>query len=106
MNASHQEEMLLRHYKPEIVLPPCDPGRETINAIGHIVGDISAVFPYLNAILPAAQYNPDAQILRFPFEGHMVTLQPTREGRRDEHRRPHGFLRLMNGLRGPIRSDG
>lgn len=74
--SDQHEEMLLRNYEPEIVLPPCDPGRETVNVIGHIMGDISPVFPYLNAILPAAQYNAKAQILRFPFEGHMVTLQP------------------------------
>ena len=28
--------MLLRSYEPEIVLPPCDYGRETVNAIGQV----------------------------------------------------------------------
>lgn len=68
--------MLLTSYEPEVILPPCDYGRETVNVLGHVRGDISPVFPYLNAIMAGAQYDPGAQILRFRWEGRLVTLQP------------------------------
>jgi len=38
--------MLITSYEPEIVLPPCDFGREEVNVIGHVAADISPVFPY------------------------------------------------------------
>ncbi|HFD39259.1 MAG TPA: Fe-S cluster protein [Anaerolineae bacterium] len=68
--------MLVPSYEPEIVLPPCDFGRETVNVIGHVAADISPVFPYLNATQPGAMYHAAGPTLRFRFEGHMVTLQP------------------------------
>lgn len=68
--------MLIKNCKPEIVLPPCDFGREIVNVIGHVATDISPVFPYLNATEPRAMFNPRAPTLRFRFEGYMVTLQP------------------------------
>lgn len=68
--------MLLASYEPEVILPPCDFTRETVSAIGHIAGDISPVFPYLNAIIPGAEYQPAGPVLRFKWEGHMVTLRP------------------------------
>ncbi len=68
--------MLLTNYEPEIIRPPCDYSRETVNAIGHITGDISPVFPYLNAVIPGAEYQPAGKVLRFKWEGHVVTLRP------------------------------
>ena len=68
--------MLITSYEPEIVLPPCDFGREEVNVIGHVAADLGPVFPYLNATQPGAMFNPRAHTLRFRFEGHMVTLQP------------------------------
>ncbi len=67
--------MLVKTCEPEIVLPPCDFGRETVNIIGHVAIDLSPVFPYLNATQPGALYHAAAPTLRFRFEGHMVTLQ-------------------------------
>jgi len=68
--------MLIKSCEPEIVLPPCDFGRETVNALGHLCVDISPVFPVLNATQPGAIYHAAAPTLRFRFEGHMITLQP------------------------------
>jgi ArsR family metal-binding transcriptional regulator len=68
--------MLLQSVEPQVVLPPCDYERETVNVIGRFAEDISPVMPYLNAIQPKALYNRSADILRFRFEGHQVTLQP------------------------------
>ncbi len=68
--------MLLPSVEPEVVLPPCDYGSETVSVIGRFNADISPVFPYLNATQPGALYNAAAKILRFHFEGHQVTLHP------------------------------
>jgi len=70
--------MLLRSYEPEIVLPPCDYDRETVNVIGHLSDDVSSILTYLNATQPGALLQIQAQILRFRFEGHPVTLQARR----------------------------
>lgn len=68
--------MLLRSYRPEIVLPACDYDRQTVNVIGHLGEDISPVFPFLNATQPGALFQAQGQILRFRFEGYQITLQP------------------------------
>jgi ArsR family metal-binding transcriptional regulator len=67
--------VLIKNCEPEIVLPPCDYGSETVAVIGHLSSDASPVFPYLNATLPGALYQAQGPSLRFRFEGHMVTLQ-------------------------------
>lgn len=68
--------MLISSLHPEIVLPPCDHTRETVNVIGRFPEDIGPVLPYLNAIQPKALYHQAAKTLRFRFEGHPVTLRP------------------------------
>jgi ArsR family metal-binding transcriptional regulator len=68
--------MLINSLQPEIVLPPCDHTRETVNVIGRFADDISPVLPYLNATQPKALFHQAASILRFRFQGHQVTLQP------------------------------
>jgi ArsR family metal-binding transcriptional regulator len=68
--------MLLQSVEPQVVLPPCDYERETVNVIGRFAEDASPVMPYLNAIQPKALYNRSAGVLRFRFENHQVTLQP------------------------------
>lgn len=37
--------MLLRNYKAEIVLPRCDPDRETLSLIGHLASDATPSLP-------------------------------------------------------------
>ncbi|MCD6520153.1 MAG: hypothetical protein J7M05_09560 [Anaerolineae bacterium] len=68
--------MLIQHCKPEITRPPCDPSSEQVNVIAHVKEDISVLFPYLNALLPKAQFNSRAQTIHFSFKGHHVVLQP------------------------------
>lgn len=68
--------MYLRIIEPEVILPPCDFSREVVGIIGRFSDDISSVLPYLNATQPKALYNRSANILRFRFQGHSVTLQP------------------------------
>jgi ArsR family metal-binding transcriptional regulator len=67
--------MLIRSIEPETVLLPCDFSRQTVSIIGRYAADISSVLPYLNATQPKALYNQAANILRFRFDGHQVTLQ-------------------------------
>jgi len=68
--------MLLKSIQPEVFLTPCDFSQETVNVSGRFAEDLSPVLPYLNATQPKALYNRSANILRFRFEGHPVTLQP------------------------------
>ena len=68
--------MLIQSLEPEIILPPCDHTRETVNVVGRFREDISPVLAYLNATQPKALYQRAANILRFRFEGHQATLQP------------------------------
>jgi ArsR family metal-binding transcriptional regulator len=70
--------MLVTSYETEIGLPACSADRERVTMIGHVHADISPVFPYLNAILPAALLHTRAETLRFRFDGHPVALQPYR----------------------------
>jgi len=68
--------VLIQSLEPEIILPPCDHTRETVNAIGRFREDIGPVLPYLNATQPKALYHRAANTLRFRFEGHQATLRP------------------------------
>ena len=68
--------MLIQNCEPEIILPPCDYGQETVAVIGHLSSDVSPALPYLNATLPGALYQAQGPSLRFRFEDHTITLQP------------------------------
>ena len=68
--------MLIAALTPEIFLSPCDFSSEAVNVTGRTPADLGPLMPYLNALYPKAEYNHEARILRFRFEGHPVTLQP------------------------------
>ena len=68
--------MLLREYKFQLFAPKCNPSAEYVNCLAALRDDIREVFPYLNGILKACQYNPDAPFLRFRHEGHVIALRP------------------------------
>ena len=72
--------MLLKGFtKIETFFPPCHPGEvETVSATAQLTDDISAVFPYLNAILKGTIYNPKDKTLSFRKDGRGVTLYPER----------------------------
>ena len=50
--------MLIEKYDLEVFTPPCEPGAERFSAIAHLPNDIREVFPYLNATLRGAVYEP------------------------------------------------
>ncbi|MDR7522907.1 MAG: (Fe-S)-binding protein [Armatimonadota bacterium] len=70
--------MLLREFKYQLFAPECHPGAETLNCLAAFSDDVSAAFPYLNAVLKGAVYRPDAGILSFRREGKFITLFPRR----------------------------
>ncbi|MDR7484014.1 MAG: (Fe-S)-binding protein [Armatimonadota bacterium] len=70
--------VLLREFKYQLFTPECNPGAETLNCQAAFSDDISAVFPYLNAVLKGAVYRPEAGILSFRREEKFITLFPRR----------------------------
>lgn len=54
---------MIGNYDLEILPPGCDPGSSRLVARAHLVDDIVAVLPYLNATLPGANYLPEAKAL-------------------------------------------
>ena len=67
--------MLLRGYEIKQILP-CIANPEWIRVKTELTDDISEVFPYLNAILKGAVYNPGGPTLTFHKETKMITLMP------------------------------
>ena len=57
-----------------MVLGPCMADSTKIRLIAHISGDLTGVFPYLNAEMPQATYCRDAHILTYMDEYRMVSL--------------------------------
>lgn len=61
-----------------MVLAPCIADASKIRLIAHISGDLTAVFPYLNAEMRQASYNKDGPNLTFMDGYRMVSLYPNR----------------------------
>jgi len=59
-----------------MVLSPCIADETKIRLIAHISGDMTAVFPYLNAEIRGANYNENGPMLTF-MDGHrLITIYP------------------------------
>jgi ArsR family metal-binding transcriptional regulator len=61
-----------------MLLAQCVADRTRIRIIAHISGDLGPVFPYLNAEMPEACYNPKAPTLTYMDGYRMVSLYPHR----------------------------
>ena len=68
--------MLIDKYDLEVFTPSCEPGAERFSAIAHLHHDIREVFPYLNAILRGAVYEPKVPSLQWRKAGHYIVFQP------------------------------
>lgn len=68
--------MLLTGFSLELVNISCLPSSTLLNALVTLDDDVSAVLPYLNAVLPRANYRPEAEELDFIRKGHIVTVRP------------------------------
>jgi len=66
--------MLLKSYSKEIFRPECNPGFESVHCIAHLNQDISAVLPYLNAVLGGFEYLKDPPAVIFRSQGKLITV--------------------------------
>jgi ArsR family metal-binding transcriptional regulator len=67
--------MLLQDYKvTKVRRNLCNP--EWIVVSAELSGDISEVFPYLNAVVKNAVYTPEAQNLNFKMDAGAISLMP------------------------------
>ena len=93
---------LIDHYELEVFTPPCEPGAERFSAIAHLTTDIREVFPYLNATLRGAVYQPEVPALQWRKAGHYVTFQPNQiavsnvEDREAAIKEVEGLIKLVN----------
>ena len=67
---------IIKDYEMHLQAPGCEPGAEYWNATARFDYDISAVFPYLNAVWEGALYNPKAQQLACRVEERAVAFKP------------------------------
>ncbi|MGQ9709276.1 MAG: (Fe-S)-binding protein [Anaerolineae bacterium] len=94
--------MLIDRYDLEVFTPPCEPGAERFSAIAHLSTDIREVFPYLNATLRGAIYEPAVPSVSWRKAGHYVTFQPNQiaisnvEDRETAIAEIEGIIRLTN----------
>jgi len=61
-----------------MVLAPCVADETRVRIIAHIGGDLTEVFPYLNAEMREGRYSPSAPNFTFMDQYRMVTLYPRR----------------------------
>jgi ArsR family metal-binding transcriptional regulator len=61
-----------------MVLQPCAADATKLRAVAHISGDLTDVFPYLNAISADAFYNVNGQTFTITESHRIVTLYPRR----------------------------
>jgi ArsR family metal-binding transcriptional regulator len=66
--------MLLKSYSKEIFRPECNPSFESVHCIAHLEQDISAVLPYLNAVLGGFDYLKDPPAVIFRSQGKLITV--------------------------------
>jgi len=72
--------MLIEKYDLKVTTPPCEPGAERFSAVAHLPNDIREVFPYLNATLRGAVYEPAVPSVSWRKAGHYVVFQPNQIG--------------------------
>jgi ArsR family metal-binding transcriptional regulator len=61
-----------------MVLQPCAADETKLRAVAHISGDLTEVFPYLNAISSDAFYNVNGQTFTITEAYRIITLYPRR----------------------------
>ena len=67
---------IAKDYDLQLEAPGCEPGAEYWNATAHFEDDISAVFPYLNALRKDVIYSPAAKQITWRFGEHSVATKP------------------------------
>ena len=69
-------DKLIEEYEVQLVEPGCLPGAARWGAQVCLADDISAVFPYLNAVLDNARYDHENKILIWGDQGQKYALRP------------------------------
>ncbi len=69
-------DRLIEDYDIWLVEPGCAPGTGRWGALVTLPRDISAVFPYLNAVLADAQYDHQNQVLIWTEAGQHYAFRP------------------------------
>ena len=67
--------MLIESYEVLQVPGSCEDGGETVSIQANLSGDVSPVYPYVNALLPGAQYNHSGRLLRWREGSHVIVLR-------------------------------
>ena len=65
-------------YARIMVLASCPADAEKIRLVAHISGDLTDVFPYMNAEMKAASYNHDGPTFSYMDEYRMISVYPRR----------------------------
>ena len=66
---------IAKDYDLQLEAPACEPGAEYWNATARFADDISAVFPYLNAVQTDVIYSPGANQITWRFRDHAVACK-------------------------------
>jgi ArsR family metal-binding transcriptional regulator len=61
-----------------MVLAPCVADRTKLRVTAHLSGDLSEVFPYMNALTRGASFNPEAGTFTFMEAYRMIAVYPSR----------------------------
>jgi ArsR family metal-binding transcriptional regulator len=69
-------DKLIDDYEIQLAEPACSPGGARWGGLANLENDISAVFPYLNAILDNCRYDHENQILIFEEDGQKYAFRP------------------------------
>jgi ArsR family metal-binding transcriptional regulator len=77
-NAEEQEAMLLEDFEYQVETSPCDSSANRLRAVATFEGDVSCVFPYLNAEFPDCDYSPQAKVLRLTSGGRVYAIHASR----------------------------
>jgi ArsR family metal-binding transcriptional regulator len=66
--------MLLESYTKRIFRAECNPQFESLHCIARLEQDVSAVLPYLNAVLGGFEYLKDPPAVIFRSRGRLITV--------------------------------
>jgi ArsR family metal-binding transcriptional regulator len=61
-----------------MLIASCTTDEQRLRCLAHLSGDLSDAFPYLNAVMPAARFNPKGPTLTYLEEHRLVTLYARR----------------------------
>jgi ArsR family metal-binding transcriptional regulator len=67
--------VLIKGYETIQVPGGCDDAGGTVSIQARVPDDVSAVFPYVNSLLPGVQYNHSGRVLHWREGSHAIVLR-------------------------------